>query len=188
MIRQEYKDQLIETRKNWSSNREWGSTGDKYVGAQLVEFLSRRKDIQSVLDFGCGLGKLGEYVKDKLDRPIEWHNYDPSIVHFSTEPKRSFDLIVSSDVMEHIEPQSLDETLTWIAEHATRSQFHAIACGPTTKTLPDGRDVHLIQQPIRWWQMQLVRPGWMVLERAEIMQVRKGTERHRGNLILDRSA
>lgn len=186
MIRPEYRDQLIETRENWSGNREWGSTGDKYVGAQLVEFLSRRKDIVTVLDFGCGLGRLGDYVMGKLDRRIEWTNYDPSVEVFSKEPKRNFDLIVSSDVMEHIEPGSLDETLDWIAEHALRSQFHAIACGPTTKTLPDGRDVHLIQQPISWWQRQLTRPGWMVLERAEIMQVRKGKERHRGNLILDR--
>lgn len=191
MIREEYKQQLIETRENWPGSRgaaEWGSRGHKYIGAQLVEFLNRRTDIKSVLDFGCGIGVLGVYVQDHLDRPVEWNNYDPSMPKYDKEPTRQFDMIVSSDVLEHIEPVSLDETLQWIADHADRTQYHAICCGPTCKTLPDGRDVHLIQEPISWWEDELDRACWTVWEVNKIWQMRKGIKKYRGNIILDRNS
>jgi hypothetical protein len=33
--------------------------------------------------------------------------------------------------------------------------FFTIHTGPAVKTLPDGRNAHLIQQPFDWWQPKI---------------------------------
>ena len=186
MIRQEYKDQLQQHRRE---NPEWGSTAAKYAGTDVIRMLKRVRQATTVLDFGCGKGTLAEYIRRHAPsgRQLDVHEYDPSVVGKDTLPDRQFDMIVSTDVMEHIEPDSLHETVAWLNKHATLAQFHVIACGPTNRVLPDGRDVHLIQQPIKWWRSSLEVSPWRVQEVAEVMQVRRGKERHRGHIYMERA-
>jgi hypothetical protein len=171
LIREEYRQQLIQTRSGWKN---WGSSAARNGGPEVLRILGdaqRKIGVVSVLDFGCGLGSLGEYVREHYDcNNLEWHEYDPS----------------TTDVMEHIEPQSLEGTIQWFTEHANTAQFHMIACGPTGKTLPDGRDVHLIQQPIKWWQAQMVRPPFKLMERGEIEQLRRSRKTNRGWIYMER--
>ena len=183
MIRQEYAEQLKQTRKD---DPNWGSTAALYAGADVVRLLHRNKQVRSILDFGCGKGTLAQYIRQYAPL-MTVSEYDPSVPGKDTIPDRQFDMIVSTDVMEHIEPESLTETLEWIQNHARLGQFHVIACGPTNKVLPDGRDVHLIQQPINWWVGRMAATGWTVMEKAEISQMRRGTVRHRGHLYLEKS-
>lgn len=163
MIRQEYVEQLKETRDGWEG---WGSSAVRNAGPEIVRWLNKQKHIHTVLDFGCGNGVLGPYVRQHCDRSIVWHEYDPSVAGKDSIPRGSFDAIVSVDVLEHVEPSSLDETLAWIREHSNR-QYHHIDCNETTDTLPDGRDVHLIVREPEWWEEQLAPPahGWMIMER-----------------------
>jgi len=167
MIRQDYKDQLKQTREGWEG---WGSSAARNCDA-LVRYLDKHKAIKDILDFGCGTGALGDHLRRMQDaavlRPdIIIHEYDPSVVGKDDIPTRTYDLIVSLDVLEHVEPVSIDETLAWMRDHSVR-QYHHIDCNETKDRLPDGRDVHLLVREPDWWEDKLIPAahGWIVMER-----------------------
>lgn len=96
-----------------------------------------------ILDYGCGKGKLG------LGR-----KYDPAIPEFSADPEPA-DLLVCTDVLEHIEPDKLDNVLKHMRSKMLKAGYFTIGCAPAAKKLPDGRNAHLIVQPPDWWLEKL---------------------------------
>lgn len=182
MLSKTYKDALIKTRE---SNPGWGSSAVRNAGCEVLRLLTRRKDITSVLDFGAGTGTLGRFVASSLDRELEWVNYDPSVPEIDQLPDRQFDLIVTTDLLEHIEPDQLDRTLDWMRSHASRTMFHFIDCNETKDRLPDGRDVHLIVRQPSWWRNELEK-GWHVMLHQESKRLKRGRVRSDCLFILDR--
>lgn len=117
--------------------------------------MENHTEIQSCLDFGAGQCSLEAYVTNKLEHEVEWTNYDPGIDGIDKLPDEKFDLILSSDVLEHIEPDHIADVLDWTTRHAKKYQYHLIACSPDIgKSLPDGRNRHLIVQKPLWWRHQ----------------------------------
>jgi len=96
-----------------------------------------------ILDYGCGKGKLGIGKR-----------YDPGIPDFSADPDPA-DLLVCTDVLEHIEPEYLDDVLNHMASKMKHAGYITIGCGPAAKKLPDGRNAHLIVKPPAWWLEKL---------------------------------
>jgi hypothetical protein len=99
----------------------------------------------NVLDYGSGKGTLkralpGVYVDE----------YDPAIPGKDHEPLPA-DLVVCTDVLEHIEPDCLDDVLKHIASLTNRVALLSIATRPATKLLADGRNAHLIVENGGWW-------------------------------------
>ena len=148
-ITDEYKATIVQYRSGTSPS--WGSTGDRNFGYRLLNFLNMRPDVKTVLDFGCGHGKLGGFITE--NRPdVVWEEYDPSIEGKDKLPNGHYDLICSSDVMEHIEPECLNEVLDWLNNHA-KYQYHLISCELCAGSeLPDGRNAHLIVETPEWWR------------------------------------
>ena len=167
MITEDYQRQLVEVRERDENNGlRWGASGGRNFGATLVAFIRRRSQVISILDFGCGHGTLKMYVDEHLEasplkdgRKLEWTEYDPGMPGKDIPPEGTFDLIVSTDVLEHVEPDQIDAALEWCTAHSKR-QFHWISCSNSTKLLPDGRSVHLIVEPLEWWMKKFDWPGW----------------------------
>jgi hypothetical protein len=65
--------------------------------------------------------------------------------------------VVCTDVLEHIEPELLDFVLDDLRRVTRKVGFFVIHTGASTKTLADGRNTHLIQQPREWWHLKLAR-------------------------------
>jgi hypothetical protein len=105
---------------------------------------------KSLLDYGCGKGMLGK----NLDFPI-WE-YDPAIPGKETPP-RCADLVVCIDVLEHVEPECLDAVIEDLARCVKQVGYFVVSTCPAIKTLPDGRNTHLIQQDKQWWVDRLSR-------------------------------
>ena len=124
----------------------YGVSGAKR--ADVVLKLSESMDTKSILDYGCGKGLLAK----NLPFPI-WE-YDPAIPGKDTPP-RPADLVVCTDVLEHIEPDLLDNVLQDIARCMIKTAYCIIATFPAGKTLPDGRNAHLIQEGADWWRNRL---------------------------------
>ncbi len=61
------------------------------------------------------------------------------------------------DVLEHIEPELIDNVIAELARITTNLGFFSIHMGPAVKLLPDRRNAHLIQKPSSWWLPKLVR-------------------------------
>lgn len=138
-------DYLELQRQFHQSNSGYGVTGHKYADVirEIVEGLGAK----SVLDYGCGKGTLKAALGDIV------REYDPCIPGKDSEPERA-DLVVCTDVLEHIEPHRLDNVL----EHIRQLGEHVmliIATRPANKDLPDGRNAHLIIENADWWKNRL---------------------------------
>jgi 2-polyprenyl-3-methyl-5-hydroxy-6-metoxy-1,4-benzoquinol methylase len=115
----------------------------------------------SILDFGCGLGNLIQTLREQYPNK-EIQGYDPGNENFSNQfVNKKFDLVVSTDVLEHIEPDFLDATLQFLKNKSDRF-YHLIALAPSSVTLPDGRNAHLILETCDWWKNKFVNLGYTV--------------------------
>ncbi len=122
----------------------FGANGNRY--SEVVDAMIAANDFKSVIDYGCGKGTLLRSLLSDVQKT----NYDPAVPEFSTAPD-SADFVVCTDVLEHVEPDCLDQTLGDIWELARMGVFFVIATRPAKKTLPDGRNAHLIQADPRFW-------------------------------------
>ena len=118
---------------------------------------------QTILDFGCGKGRLIETLKMQFpDKNIT--GYDPANAEFDCViDDKVYDLIYSSDVLEHVEPEFIDQTLAYLS---TKSKYiyHLIALSPAKLILADGRNAHLIQETPEWWKQKFIDHGYTVIK------------------------
>lgn len=145
IISEEYVEQ---NRELHDSTPEYGISGSKR--ANEVRKLIEATNASTILDYGCGKGTLAK----ALSFPI-WE-YDPAIPG-KDKPPRAADLVVCTDVMEHVEPQYLESFLLDLARCTRKVCYAVIHTGASMRNLPDGRNTHLIQQPANWWKGQLER-------------------------------
>lgn len=176
VISDDYKKQLNEVHTGRRPDKKWGTTGARNIGDEVVKYLEHRRGwIKTVLDFGAGQCSLEKYVKDKaVDVRVNWTNYDPGIPELSALPEGKFDLICSSDVMEHVEPEMVDETIQWQKDHAERGLLIMIACSECGLKLPDGRNAHLTVQEPKWWWDKYECDQWQIIFAADCVQMRRG--------------
>jgi SAM-dependent methyltransferase len=120
--------------------------------AQEVLDLREIHQAETVLDYGCGKGNL----KRALEDPEWFHEYDPA-VSGKTEKPRFVDMVVCTDVLEHIEPDLLENVLTDIKKLTRKIALLVIATRPAKANLPDGSNTHKIIQDADWWREQLGR-------------------------------
>lgn len=144
IISEEYKNQL--EIMHTAEKKRLGYGVEPSI--KLVETI-KSYPVTTVLDFGCGqgnmMGRIGE-----LFPHLKIQGYDPGVERYSVLPTIPVDLIYSTDVLEHIEPDHLVDVLKnlWkLGQH----QYHNIACHPAKKKLPDGRNCHLIIEEPDWW-------------------------------------
>jgi len=121
---------------------EYGVSGHKW--ADHILDLSTKLKTRSILDYGAGKCTL----QKALPFPIQ--NYDPFIPDLSADPTAA-DIVICTDVLEHIEPDCLHDVLADIQRLSIRMVFLEASTIPARKFLPDGRNAHLIQQPGNWW-------------------------------------
>jgi 6-hydroxymethylpterin diphosphokinase MptE-like protein/methyltransferase family protein len=127
-------------------NFAYGVGGEKH--AETVLKLVDATKARSVLDYGCGKGTLGKAL------PFGICEYDPAIPG-KTESPRPADLVVCTDVLEHIEPEKLGAVLRDLHRVTRKVGFFVIHTTPAVKKLADGRNTHLIVEGRRWWEKRL---------------------------------
>lgn len=171
-ITKEYAEQL----KRLHERKSFG-VGSKIPG-EVIKCIEKYS-VESLLDFGCGKGLTLEAVKNRYP-DIRCHGYDPAREGYTTMPEK-VDLIYSSDVLEHIEPQLLDQTLNELHEKTNKAMYHLIACHPAKKRLSDGRNAHLIVESPDWWKNKLQTLGWNIVSekiKEFTTQPKKGSPIH----------
>lgn len=147
LINDSYKLQL----QDMHLNPKMFAAGTKKLKV-VSPFLKKYKP-KSVIDFGCSHGALVEAIQAQF--LIDVSGYDPGVPKYEMLPTSTFDCLVSTDVLEHIEPEMLNETLKTINNMFTTSAFLLIASYPAKKCLPDGRNAHLIIESFDWWKDKL---------------------------------
>ena len=88
-------------------------------------------------------------------------SYDPS--DESTELPEKVDMIFSKDVLEHVEPDLLEYTITDLWRRTEKVQYHLIACHKAINYYDDGNNAHLIVETPDWWQRLFRAMGFRIV-------------------------
>lgn len=139
--------------------RGYGGKGSKWAPA--VAGLVAQFDAYSVLDYGAGRGTLAAALKALVPASVRISEHDPAVPRIAAHPTFA-DLVVTTDVLEHVEPKRLDIVLAHLKWLARKAVFAVIATRPSNKTLSDGRNAHLIIEQDAWWVERLVAAGFTV--------------------------
>ena len=153
LITPEYADlnaKLHDARPDYgTSGRQW---------AKLVAALSVQVQAESILDYGCGKQTLAAQLP-----ALTVIGYDPAVPGLQATPAPA-DLVVCTDVLEHVEPDCIDAVMDDLCRVARHAAFVTVATRPAVKTLADGRNAHLTVQGLDWWRERF-------LERFDIVDV-----------------
>lgn len=130
---------------------DYGTSGKRY--AEILRQMMAAFKTTDILDYGAG--KLT--LQEALGIPIA--NYDPCIPGLDSPPE-PHDLVACTDVLEHIEPECLDDVLADIRRVTKKAAFLLVATRPAKKYLADGRNAHLIQEDFAWWKKRIDAAGF----------------------------
>ena len=144
LITEEYRRMQTELHRNPN----YGVASVEY--APLVAQVLEATGTKELLDYGAGKGRLAATLDEMFDEPFVIHHYDPAIPEWSAPPAPC-GFVTCIDVLEHIEPELLDNVLDDLKRVTARVGVFTVHTGPAAKVLLDGRNAHLIQQPSSWW-------------------------------------
>jgi len=127
--------------------------GGEHRAGRVLELMTII-DSHSLLDYGCGQGTLIKALCDRTEG-CKFAEYDPGVFGKDALPDGKFDMVVSTDVFEHIEPDKLDNVLQHIDLLAVKCVYLIISTIKASLNLADGRNAHLIVKPGTWWLKQI---------------------------------
>lgn len=147
-----------QNRKLHETKERYGTSGVK--SAKYVVEVANTFNTSDILDYGCGKGTLGAC----LNIPIR--EYDPGIPGKDSPPEPA-EFVVCTDVLEHVEPEFLEEVLDDLQRLARKVVLLVVSTVPARKNLPDGRNAHLIVESSDFWLPKLLS-RWQLHEFADL--------------------
>lgn len=117
----------------------------------LKPFL-KPKSRPQIIDFGCGKSNLVEIIAENLS--ADFFKYDPAIPDYAELPKSHFDILINTDVLEHLDEAEIDSVLEDIKSLANHAYFN-IATATSSDILPSGENAHKTVKSKRWWAEKL---------------------------------
>lgn len=155
-MRQTFTKKYIELNKQLhNSPKGFGGGGHKQLPSLLPILDDPDYKINTILDYGAGQGTM-KTALEKLNRGYQITNYDPARPEYDQKPQGNFDLVICTDVLEHIEPQYIDAVIEDLKDYSKCFLYLVIVCTPANKVLPDGRNAHILQRPPEWWNHKLI--------------------------------
>lgn len=126
---------------------DYGSTSIMYF-EEVSLFIAYLKPA-TVLDYGCGKGVLLEKLTDRFPE-VTFYGYDPAIPGRDTLPVQKADLVINTDVLEHIPEHALPDIIkeiSLVSENVFFGLHHALA----NQILPNGENAHCTVKPPIWY-------------------------------------
>ncbi len=127
---------------------------------EAIAELIKQTGAKTALDYGCGKGKQYSVREFHLEWGIEQpYCYDPGLERFSIKPKkgRIFDAVLCVDVLEHIFPDNIEETLKEIIDYADKFVFLVITTVIARKKFSNKQNMHLIVENEDWWNKLIAK-------------------------------
>ena len=113
----------------------------------------------TVLDYGCGKGNQYKQSNSNILFHVKDENiflYDPGFKEHDTLPDRTFDGVISTDVLEHIPEKVIPKTLNQIFERADKFVYLAICTRLAHAILPNGENAHCTVKEPDWWENHIL--------------------------------
>lgn len=133
----------------------FGQSGQIYAGnisVMIGIILKRFGAPMSMLNYGCGKRTLEMFLPPI--RGLECLAYDPCIEGLDIPPDPA-DLVVCTDVLEHVEPECLENVLDDLMRVTKKIAYVAVSTRPAQKSYSDGQNCHLIVEDHDWWRPKL---------------------------------
>ena len=146
LVSSEYKIVLTDTHR--LTKNEWGG-GHSVDKFPKYESILKSLDAKTILDYGCANGKFKVYM-DKHKPQYTVYEYDPGIRGKDMLPQPA-DFIVCCDVMEHVEPDLLDNVMLHLKSLIIKGGFFNISTKQAITILSDGSNAHKIVKDSDWW-------------------------------------
>jgi hypothetical protein len=160
--------------------REMAESGMQFHGLSILQHADgigafiREVGATSMLDWGCG-------GAEPYDSPRKlWYQwgferkdvtlYDPSFKKFSALPAHKADIVICSDVLEHIMPGEVNAFINNLFARANKAVWASVCCREAKKTFPNSTiNLHVCIRPYAWWHDRFTRlapPGvqWRLVE------------------------
>ncbi len=133
------------------NNPSYGSTSLKFIDevSAMIDYLNPK----SILDYGCGKGTLIDELQKRYPQ-IKCHKYDPSIPEYDTIPVSQADMVLNTDVLEHIPVDDIDEVLHSISS-ITQNVYFNLHHGRAAHVLPNGENAHCTVRSPNWYRKKL---------------------------------
>ena len=128
----------------------YGETSAEFVPEILRSIAKGR--YKTILDYGCGRSVLAAYLYGDGSRKVL--RYDPAIPEYKQMPSQSIDMVICTDVLEHIWKRDLTRIFEEIKSKAS-SVFFTVSTIPARKKLSNGLNAHVTVMPEKWW-MRLI--------------------------------
>lgn len=137
------------------SKNEYGVSGSSYAGeiSLLAGQLAKKYGEITLLDYGCGQRTLEASLPPITGLKIS--AYDPCIDEVSKHPDEAFDMVVCTDVLEHIEAGCLENVLDDLQRLTKKICYVSICLTPAQKKYSDGRNCHLSLLDHEIWYAKL---------------------------------
>ena len=82
--------------------------------------------------------------------------YDPAYEEHNILPEKTFDGVISTDVLEHIPEEVIPKTLSQIFERAEKFVYLAICTRLAQAILPNGENAHCTVKEPNWWENHIL--------------------------------
>ena len=163
--------ELIEAYKNLHKDE------GKFRGISIIPFvldiwsIIKHNKCKSILDYGCGKGYIyKENFKEvdrkgnipNFDKPLHlWWGvdevflYDPGVPEHDKLPTKKHDIVICTDVLEHIPEEDLDWVIREMCSLSSSTVFLNVSCQAALKTFTSGKykgeNVHVSIFDHTWW-------------------------------------
>lgn len=136
----------IDDYKQIHKSKKYGTSGVAIVD-RLVKTMG--DDVESLLDYGAGQCEVAHFVR-KLTG-IQTTAYDPAVEWRSVRPRGKFDVVLCTDVLEHVPEEELKSVLEDIFQYTKNYAVLGINMTEAIEILPCGDNAHCTIKPKEWW-------------------------------------
>lgn len=141
-------------------------------GLQFVDKICKNFSFKTVLDGGCGSGKVvSEFIKrGYIAKGIELSEwvvlnkaeslYKKGIIQIGSLDNlpyedNSFDLVFSSDVLEHVREEAVEKVISELVRVCKKYIFLSISLRPSSQN----NAYHVTLKPRNWWEKKIIDCG-----------------------------
>lgn len=143
-------DYIKQYKLLYKRKKNYGKTSIKLY--DMLKKIINDLNISSVLDYGCGKSKLLDLIKK--NSKIKIFKYDPAIKKYSKLTKNKTDLVICTDVLQHVPLYDLDRVLKEIKSKGIYILFY-IKCTNHKTKLPNGTYANCTVYDKKWWLEKL---------------------------------
>lgn len=158
LVSQPYRDTL----RAMHASRPWGNKGHRHI----PDFIGLFAELgcKNLLDYGSGTERL-RLALATSHPDISVVCYDPGVTGREVLPQPA-DFVVSTDVLEHVEPGAVDAVLDHLCSLTVKGAYLRIALTKAKRSLPDGRNAHLTIRSGQWWLEKLRSRPWKLVRQG----------------------